>query len=110
MKVELQYFDGSPSHEQLRPRLEQLVREAGIEEPLELRRVESPEAAEAEHFLGSPTVRVDGEDVDPGAGERTDYGLKCRLYRSEESASGGPPPGWIRSALARSSEEPEQRG
>ena len=101
MKVELLYFDGCPSHERLLPRLEHLLHEAGVEHRVELRRVESPEAAEAARFLGSPTVRVDGEDVEPGAGDRTDYGLKCRLYRSEEGASGVPPEEWIRAALDR---------
>ena len=100
MKVELLYFDGCQSHERLLPQLEQLVRDAGVKQ-VELRRVESAEAAEAERFLGSPTVRVDGEDVEPGAGGRTDYGLKCRLYRSEEGASGVPPDEWIRAALER---------
>ena len=63
-------------------------------------RVETHEESERERFLGSPTVRVDGRDVDPGAGERSDYGLKCRLYRSEEHSLSPVPPGeWIRSAL-----------
>jgi hypothetical protein len=109
MTVELLYFDGCPSYERLRPRLDQLLGEAGVREALELRRVESPEAAEAERFLGSPTVRVDGNDIDPGASERTDYGLKCRLYRSEQGASGVPPEAWIRSALERAKERATER-
>jgi hypothetical protein len=67
---------------------------------LVLRAVDTPEDAERERFLGSPTVRVNGRDVDPGAGERTDYGLKCRIYRStEDGQSHVPPESWIRRAL-----------
>lgn len=98
MTVEVLYFDGCPSHEALLPRL----RELASEERIELRRVESLEAAERECFLGSPTVRVNGADVEPGAADRTDFGLKCRLYRSNGSVSPTPPDEWIRSALARS--------
>jgi len=99
MKIEVLYFDGCPSHEALLPKLRELLADEGIETEIDLRRVESSEAAESERFLGSPTVRVDGEDVDPEAGGRTDFGLKCRLYRSHDGASGLPPEKWITAAL-----------
>ncbi len=101
MRVELLYFDGCPSHERLLPRLSELVAGADPDAGVELRRVESIEAAERERFLGSPTVRIDGVDMEPGAPERTDFGLKCRLYRSDEGISGLPPERWIRDALAQ---------
>lgn len=97
--VELLYFDGCLSHERLLPTVQRLVAEAGAE--LQVRAVETLEAAEIERFLGSPTLRVNGVDVDPGAGERDDFGLKCRIYRSEEGQSGVPPEAWIRAALDR---------
>jgi hypothetical protein len=102
VKVELLYFDGCPSYERLLPRLSVLVAGADPDAEVELRRVESIEAAERERFLGSPTVRVDGADIDPGAASREDFGLKCRLYRTEEGTSGLPPEEWVRDALAES--------
>jgi K+-transporting ATPase c subunit len=36
--------------------------------------VDTPEKAQALRFVGSPTVRVDGRDVQPEAEDRTDYG------------------------------------
>lgn len=99
MKIELLYFDGCPSCEALVPRLRELLAREGVSEQVELRRVESAEAARRERFLGSPTVRIDGEDVDPGAAERTDYGLKCRLYRTSDKTSGVPPEEWIVGAI-----------
>lgn len=101
MKVELLYFDGCPSYEALLPRLRALMVEEGIEAEVELRRVESIEAAEEERFLGSPTVRVGGRDVDPDADSREDFGLKCRLYRSSEGTSGLPLDRWLIEALRR---------
>ena len=100
MTIELLFFDGCPSHERLLPLVRELA--AGTGRELVLRRIDTPEQAERERFLGSPTVRVDGRDVDPGARERTDYGLKCRIYRSEElGQSPLPPAEWIRTALER---------
>jgi hypothetical protein len=102
MKVELLYFDGCPSYERLLPRLRELVARADARTEIELRRVESVEDAERERFLGSPTVRVEGLDVDPGASGREDFGLKCRLYRSDGHTSPLPPEEWILEALAGS--------
>jgi hypothetical protein len=102
MKIELLYFDGCPSHEALLPTLRALLVDEGIETEVELRRVESIEAAERERFLGSPTVRVDGRDVDPHAGDRTDYGLKCRLYRSSHGVGHAPPEDLLRAAIRSS--------
>ena len=101
MKIELLYFDGCPSYEKLLPRLETLLKSERLREDVELRQVESAEAAERECFLGSPTVRIDGEDIEPGADARSDFGLKCRLYRTGDSASGVPPDEWIVNALRR---------
>ena len=100
MTIELLFVDGCPSHDRLEPLVRDLAVSTGTE--LVLRRIETAEQAECERFLDSPSVRVDGSDVDSGAAERTDYGLKCRIYRSEElGQSPVPPAEWIRTALER---------
>jgi hypothetical protein len=99
MRIELLHVDGCPSHEAFLPRLEELVRQAGVQARVQQRRVESDADARRERFLGSPTLRVDGVDVDPSAGERTDFGLKCRLYPSDEGLRGAPPDEWVLDAL-----------
>ncbi len=99
MKIELLYFEGCPNHEVLLPELHELLEREGIHDEIELRRVETPEEAERERFLGSPSLRIDGHDVDPGAESRRDYGFKCRLYRTPEGTSGVPPTEWISAAI-----------
>jgi len=79
--------------------LRNLLATEGIDEEIELRRVETIEDAERERFLGSPTVRVEGKDVDPGTVGREDFGVKCRLYRSDGGLGHVPPREWIRAAL-----------
>jgi hypothetical protein len=101
MKIELLYFDGCPSYAELLPRLRELLAAEAIDEEIELRRVETAEDAEREGFLGSPTVRIDGEDVDPTAKDRDDFGLECRLYRTQEGLARTPPESWIHAKLDR---------
>lgn len=101
MNVEIIYFARCPSFEMLLPRVRQLVAQHGGDpNTITLSAVETPEAAEAFRFLGSPSVRVEGRDIDPTAGQRGDFGLTCRLYRSEEGQAPTPPDAWIRAALA----------
>lgn len=97
MTVEVLFFAGCPSFAELLPRVRELTDAAGVE--LVVRAVETPEAAEHERFLGSPSVRVDGRDVDPAAGRRTDFGLKCRLYRDGDEQMHAPPDAWLQAAL-----------
>ena len=92
MKIEVLYFDGCPSHERLMPRLRDILGQAGIDTTVDLVHIDSLEAAGRQRFLGSPTVRIDGVDVDPTARDRTDYGLKCRLYRDPDGGQQGVPP------------------
>jgi hypothetical protein len=101
--IELLYLDACPSHQQLLPTVEQLALRSGA--TLRTRCIETREAAQSERFLGSPTVRVNGVDVDPTAPERTDYGLTCRIYRSTAGHSTLPPTQWIRAALHRRTNE-----
>ncbi len=103
VKVELLYFDGCPCHERLLPRVRELVHDAVIADEVAVRRIESPEAAAAERFLGSPTVRVDCVDVEPGADRRGDFGLKCRLYSTPDGLQGTPPAEWVVQALRTTS-------
>ena len=100
MTVELLYFDGCPNHDEVLPHLRELLAQAGINATIELRRVEAVEDAERQRFLGSPTVRVEGRDVDQSAITREDYAMKCRLYATEAGLRSTPPDAWILSALA----------
>ena len=101
MKVELLYFEGCPGYEELRPRVQRLLAERGLEGRLDLASVESAEKAAARRFLGSPSLRVGGHDVEPGADERSDFGMTCRIYSTAEGPRHAPFEELIRSALDR---------
>ena len=86
------------------PRLRELLADGGLSTTIELRRISDDRAAKRERFLGSPTVRVNGRDVEPGAERRSDYGMKCRLYRSAVGVSGQPPQELLRVAVSGAAE------
>jgi hypothetical protein len=97
--VEILYFDGCPNHEAARALVDRVAQELSIRPQIRLVRVDDPDAAAELRFLGSPTVRVDGRDVEPGAEERREFVLSCRVYRREHGFSGQPDEAWIRDAL-----------
>jgi hypothetical protein len=97
--VELLYFSGCANYVAARKTVETVAAELGVSPDLRLVEVETPEAAEGLRFLGSPTIRVDGKDVEPGADERTEFQYACRLYRTTSGFRGIPDPEWVRQAL-----------
>src|SRR5438132_1017746 len=78
--VEMLYFDGCPNHEPALAVVERVDRELGTNAEVRLVNVPDHATAERVRFLGSPTVRVDGVDVDPHAEQRTEYALSCRVF------------------------------
>lgn len=73
--------------------------ELGIDADVEYVAVPDADAAERTRFLGSPTVRVNGRDVEPDAAERTTYVHSCRVYQTDTGFSGTPSDEWVRAAL-----------
>jgi hypothetical protein len=98
-RVEILYFDGCPNHEPARALVERLATQLRIEPEIRLVEVADADAAVELRFLGSPTVRVNGVDVEPGAEERRDFALSCRIYRSECGVAERPEERWVREAL-----------
>jgi hypothetical protein len=98
--LELLYVEGCPHYEALLTRLRQLLPEAPVGVSIRLRRITDESAAQRERFLGSPTVRVDAQDVEPGSRGRVDFGIKCRLYATGDGLRAMPLDSWILDALA----------
>jgi hypothetical protein len=100
-RVEVLTFDGCPHGERTFERARAAIAAANVAADLRLVRVTSEEEALRLRFLGSPTVRVNGADVDPTAAERDDYGIHCRVYSVEGRLEGAPPLEWIVASLRR---------
>src|SRR6266478_6624861 len=80
MKIEILYFDGCPNHKPAVERVRQLLREEDVSaEVLEVN-VSDASIAQRVGFLGSPSVRVNGLDVEPETRAAREYGMMCRTY------------------------------
>src|SRR3954470_7708533 len=102
MKVELLWWEGCPSTPQALQDLKQALSAEGLDpEGVELVEVESDEQPERERFLGSPTIRLDGEDLVP-ADDCDPVGLSGRVYRlGDGRPSPTPDPADVRDAVRR---------
>jgi len=81
--VELLFWEGCPSHPEALEELRRILREEGVSTAVEVVEVKSDEQARRERFPGSPTIRIDGEDIVPPA-ERDPFSLTCRVYRTRD--------------------------
>ena len=97
--VELLVVDGCPNVDATLDRVRTAIGETGIGASVQIVPIENDDQAKHLKFLGSPTVRIDGVDVDPSAASRDDYGLQCRVYNVRGRLEGAPPMAWILSAL-----------
>src|SRR5579862_8319283 len=78
-RVQLFYWEGCPSHPEALALLREVIAELALEIEVELHEVSSDAEAEALGFPGSPTILVDGRDVDQ-AGAFSPPALTCRIY------------------------------
>ena len=105
MKVELLYFEGCPNHIEAGKLLQQALVEEGITDPITPVLVDTPEKAQETAFLGSPTIHINGRDIEPAAADKTEYGLSCRVYHVDGKPSGSPTLEMIREALRGAREQ-----
>lgn len=99
--VELLVWEGCPSHEEALELVRAVLREIGRGEVrVQVHQVDTHEQAVAERFVGSPTIRVGGEELIP-SGDGEPYGLTCRVYRLRDGRfSPTPDPTDLKEALA----------
>ena len=79
MRIDFLFWRDCPSHPEARELLAEVLAARGIEADVVEREVFTDEEARELAFPGSPTIRVDGRDVDP-AGASARPALTCRIY------------------------------
>lgn len=98
MKIEFLYFDGCPNHEQAYKLLQEILAERQIDVAVERIEIKDDEAAVRHQFVGSPTIRIDGVDVDPVTDDQA-YAKTCRVYLVSGELSGLPARAMIENAI-----------
>ena len=99
--IEVLYVQDCPNYPGTLALVEQVLADLGIDAEVRTILITDQAAAEQARFAGSPTVRVDGRDVEPGSEPPSEISVACRLYRLEHRLAGQPTEGWVREALLR---------
>jgi hypothetical protein len=79
VRIDFLFWRECPSHPEARALLREVMKERGVEAEVVEREVLTQDEAEELAFPGSPTIRVDGRDVDP-SGVGGHPALTCRIY------------------------------
>jgi hypothetical protein len=99
--VEVLHVQDCPNYPGTLALVRQVLAELGIDAEVRITLITDQAAAEEARFAGSPTVRVDRRDVEPGSEPPPEVSVGCRLYRLEHRLAGQPSEAWIREALLR---------
>ncbi len=99
MEIKILHFEGCPNDTPTRELVEQALVKANLPAIVRMVPIETPEAAQEHRFLGSPTVQVDGVDIEPARRDDTNYALSCRMYTTPEGKQGVPPEEMVLSGL-----------
>ncbi len=101
MRIELLWFQGCPNHLDAEALLRDVLAEEGIEEPVIRIDVEDEETGKRLCFPGSPTIRIDGRDIEPDWAPCDECTPRCRLYATSDGLRGVPERQWITNAIRR---------
>jgi glutaredoxin len=97
--IEVLTFPGCPHAQPALALVERIVSELELDASIRRIDVADLDQAEGLRFVGSPTIRVNGRDIEPGVGGRSDYTLACRMYGTATGIKGEPDERWLRQAL-----------
>lgn len=97
-KIECLYFEGCPSYKQALDYLKEIIDEEKLDAYIELVLVESPEDAQKVGFQGSPSIIIDGIDLED---KNDGFSFNCRLYDIDGELTGIPSKEFIRKKILK---------
>ena len=99
MRVEVLYFEGCPNHAPTVKRVRAELLSHGLPKEIEEVEIHSQVEAETLRFLGSPSVRINGSDIELEARNLKSFGMSCRTYLEGTVRRGSPSSDLIGRAL-----------
>jgi len=99
MKVEVLYVSECPSHPAAVKLVKDVLAAQGVAADISEVLVADEKMACELQFIGSPTIRINGRDVEEESQGRRNFALSCRLYAGSKHA-GLPPVEVIHRAVA----------
>jgi len=99
MKIEILTISGCPHASGALRLVTDVLAAEGLEAQVTTVEIKEVAEAKARGFLGSPTVQVDGADIETARREERAFSLSCRVYPAATGLAGTPPREMIRAAL-----------
>ena len=100
-KIEFLYFADCPNYLLALDLLDEVLNDENLDWPIEMILVTNEETAVSQKFLGSPSIRICGEDLEASSGSEAEYGFKCRVYQVDGKPRGFPSEKLIREGIQR---------
>ncbi|HHT9120222.1 MAG TPA: DF family (seleno)protein [Candidatus Hypogeohydataceae bacterium YC41] len=99
-KIQLLHTKSCHSYKEALVEIRRALKELGLRAEVEVTMVNSQEKAQAYKFLGSPTIKIDGIDLEPELEATGNFSLSaCRTYLHEGSLYHYPPKEMVLKAL-----------
>lgn len=105
MKIEFLYINGCPGKKRARELLEEVLEEENIDPEIETRKIETLEEAKEHNFPGSPTIRINGRDVEKSRRDTDYYSVTCRIYEIGDEKKGVPTKEMMRNTINSSPDD-----
>ena len=99
MNIEVLWFEGCPNHHAAQALLDDVLAANEIEAKIDSIEVPDVDTGERVRFPGSPTIRINGVDVEPGYQDTGDYTPRCRVYLTPNGYTGVPEREWIEAVV-----------
>jgi hypothetical protein len=99
LTIEVLYIDGCPNHGLAVERVTETLHEMNLAADVVELRITDPGTATSVRFLGSPTVLVNGMDIEPSARTSDQFGFGCRTYLNGSRRDGFPAKRLVREAI-----------
>lgn len=99
LSIDLLYYVDCPHYEEAAQALRQVLDEQGVPAEVHMVEVSPAEDADIWGFIGSPTIHINGQDVEPEIDKETPYQGHCRVYIYKADMFEFPPKDMIREAL-----------
>jgi hypothetical protein len=99
LQVQVLTFGDCPNRHIAMERLRIALAEENVDADVTEVEIADSTLAQEQRFLGSPSVRINGVDIEPAARSAERFGLMCRTYPTSDGSEGAPPLEMIRAAL-----------
>jgi Domain of unknown function (DUF2703) len=84
IKIEFLFWEECPSHGPTWERLQAILKEKGLKVQVIRIEIRTDEDVKQWNFCGSPTIQINGEDIDPKGAQTQRIGLNCRVYHTPD--------------------------